>query len=176
MGRHPCREGKEKCRRYRARWSRREIHRTGGWDRKVSRRVQSSIHQLLGGSSGSLSSAAWLERGNSRREAWARFWRGGGCSNSLARASGSGWLWWVENFQLLGSPVRPPRHSQIRRCWLLAFSAVGGTGRQHFPFQWDSTELVHFNHIFLVLSSPFFAREAGKGTTEQSGPCQVLAP
>lgn len=30
---------------------------------------------------------------------------------------------------------------------LLAFSEVGGTGRQHFPFQWDSTKLVHFNHV-----------------------------
>lgn len=59
---------------------------------------------------------------------------------------------------------------------LLAFSEVGGTGRQHFPFQWDSTKLLHFNHMFLVLCFPFFARGAGKGTTEQSMLSQVLAP
>lgn len=175
MGRHPCREGKEECRRYRARW----VLEGDTQDWGLGQKGQPQGTEQHPSAPGRLLGKPFQCHLAGERE---QPQRGLGtvltewCSNSLARASGSGWLWWVGNFQLLGSPVRPPRRSQIRRCWLLAFSAVGGTGHQHFPFQWDSAELVHFNHIFLVLSSPFFVREAGKGTTEQSGPCQVLAP
>lgn len=65
----------------------------------------------------------------------------------------------------------PASSSQIKQqsCWRVLVLLGGTVANNSSHFWWDSTSLRHFNHIFLVLFSPFPARETEKGTTSRMG-------